>query len=441
MERDAVAMLDEDSGRDIRASRGPVQAPIERAIPMAKPEPVAPLVEHFFRHEAGRLVSVLTRIFGWRNFDLVEDMVQATLVDALQSWRVRGVPDNPSAWVHRAARNRILDALRRSHIGRRVMQEWYASRPTYHDEGLHDLFLDTEIEDSQLRMIFACCHPRLARENQLALTLKALCGFGNSEIAHALLVGEETVKKRLQRATRDLIDHQIRLDPPEPSELPERLDSVHQVLYLLFNEGYSSSEGETAIRADLCEEAARLCFLLCSQWRFRTPATLALMALMLFHAARLDSRTDQRGSVLLMEEQDRGQWDQRLIRRASEFLDESADGTVISPFHLEAGIAFHHCTAKSYAETDWPTILRLYDALLTIHRSPVYLLNRAIVVAQIEGPRAGIRALGEAGQDPALRQYHLFHATLGEFYRGAGDLKQARLQFDWFSTVAHRFSM
>jgi RNA polymerase sigma-70 factor (ECF subfamily) len=388
-------------------------------------EMVAPLVEHFFRHEAGRLVSVLTRIFGWRNFDLVEDMVQATLLEALESWQVRGVPDNPSGWVHRVAKNRILDALRRNQIGQRVLGEWAATRPSQ-EEQLDEQFLDSEIEDSQLRMMFACCHPRLARENQLALTLKALCGFGNSEIARALLVSEEAVKKRLQRATRELTDHQVELDAPPAGELAERLDSVHQVLYLLFNEGYSATEGDQAIRTDLCEEAARLCHLLCSHRRFRTPATHALMALMLFHAARLESRLDPHGSLLLMEEQDRSKWDQRLIRRAQEFLDQSAEGTAISAYHLEAAIAYHHCTAKSYAETDWPAILRLYDALLSLHRSPVYVLNRAIVVAQIDGPRAGIQALVESGQDPALRHYHLFDATLGEFYRRAGDLAQAR---------------
>jgi RNA polymerase sigma-70 factor (ECF subfamily) len=382
-------------------------------------------VEHFFRHEAGRLVAVLTRIFGWQNFDLVEDMVQATLLDALESWRIRGVPDNPSGWVHRVARNKILDALRRDRIGQRITQEWGARRPP-HEESLDELFLDAEIKDSQLRMIFACCHPHLARENQLALTLKALCGFGNSEIARALLVSEETVKKRLQRATRDLIDHEIALEPPAAGELPDRLDAVHQVLYLLFNEGYSSSEGETAIRADLCEEAARLCHLLCSQPSCSTPATHALMALMLFHGARLEARLDPHGSLLLMEEQDRGRWDHALIGRAREFLARSVEGTVISRFHLEAGIAFLHCTARSYADTDWPAILRLYNALLTIQRSPIYLLNRAIVVAQIDGPHAGIRALDEAGLDPALRHYHLFDATLGELHRRAGDLARAR---------------
>jgi RNA polymerase sigma-70 factor (ECF subfamily) len=394
----------------------------------APPQTIAPLVEHFFRHEAGRLVGVLTRIFGWRNFDLVEDMVQATLLDALQAWQ-GGVPDNPSGWVHRVAKNKILDALRRNKIGQRVVEEWAVGRPIQ-EEKLDELFLDAEIEDSQLRMMFACCHPRLAREDQLALTLKALCGFGNSEIAHALLVTQETIKKRIQRATRDLVDHQIALDPPPVDELAARLDGVHQVLYLLFNEGYSSSEGDTAIREDLCEEAVRLCQLLCSHPRCCTPATYALMALMLFHAARLEARLDQRGSILLMEEQDRSKWDQRLIEKAQEFLNRSAEGKVVSPFHLEAGIAYHHCTARNYAETDWPAILRLYDALLTIHPSPVYQLNRAIVVAQIEGPQAGIQALEAARADSALRHYHLFDATLGELSRRAGDFKRAHRHFE-----------
>jgi RNA polymerase sigma-70 factor (ECF subfamily) len=392
------------------------------------PQPVAPLVEHFFRHEAARLVSVLTRFFGWRNFELVEDMVQATLLDALSAWRVQ-VPDNPSAWVHRIAKNKILDAIRRDKIGQRVTSTRAAEQPTPGAE-IDDLFLDTEIEDSQLRMMFACCHPHLARENQLALTLKALCGFGNAEIARALLVAEETIKKRIQRATRDLVERQIALEPPPADELAGRMDSVHQVLYLLFNEGYSSSSGASAIRVDLCEEAARLCHLLCMQARFATPATRALMALMLFHAARLDARLDEHGGLLLMEEQDRGKWDRSLIRRAREFLDQSAEGKVVSTFHLEAGIAYHHCRAKSYAETDWPAILRLYDYLLKMHRSPLYLLNRAIVIAQIDGPQAGIRALEEATREPAFAHYHFFDATLGELHRRAGDLKRARQYFE-----------
>src|SRR5262249_55445197 len=191
----------------------------------ANSQRVAPLVDHFFRHEAGRRVSVLTRCFGWRNFQLVEDMVQATLVDALSAWRVQA-PDNPSGWVHRVARNKILDAMRRNKIDQRATSGWVEARPL-RAEAIDDWFLDTEIEDSQLRMMFACCHPHLARENQLALTLKALCGCGNAEIARALLATEETIKKRIQRATRDLLDRQIALDPPPAEEIARRLDSVH----------------------------------------------------------------------------------------------------------------------------------------------------------------------------------------------------------------------
>ena len=313
-------------------------------------------------------------------------------------------------------------------IQRRVMLERSSNRPTS-AEGIDDLFLDTSIDDSQLRMIFACCHPSLARENQIAITLKALCGFGISEIARALILPEETVKKRLQRTTSDLARQHIRLEPPERRELLPRLDGVHQVLYLIFNEGYSCSRGERAIRVDLCEDAGHLCYMLCSHPDLSTPTTRALMALMLFHAARLDARLDDRGFILLLQEQDRSLWDQGLIRRAQEFLDHSAEGTTISVYHLEAGIALYHSTARSYAETDWPKILVLYDKLISIHRSPVYLLNRAIVVAEIEGPLAGIAALERALGDKSLRNYHLFDATLGEFHRRAGDHERARQCF------------
>ncbi len=402
----------------------------------AQPEPVAPLVENFFRREAGRLVAVLTRFFGWRNFDLVEEMVQATLVDALQSWRSRGIPENPSAWVHTVARNKVFDALRRTEIQRRVTREWAANRLAPRD-GIDDLFLDTSIDDSQLRMIFACCHPALARENQIAMTLKTLCGFGISEISRALLVPEETIKKRLQRATSDLIEKRVLLEPPGSGHLIRRLDAVHQVLYLIFNEGYSCSKGERAIRVDLCEDAAHLCYMLCSHASLSTPTTRALMALMLFHAARLDARLDDRGSILLMKEQDRTNWDLGLIRRAREFLDDSAEGTTISVYHLEAGIAFYHATAKSYGETNWLKILFLYDRLLSIHRSPVYLLNRAIVVAEIEGPLAGIRALEQAGGNKSLKNYHLFDATLGEFHLRAGDHERARRYLEAARSKTH----
>jgi RNA polymerase sigma factor (sigma-70 family) len=399
------------------------------ATPVDSAAPAAPLVDHFFRHESGRLVSALSRVFGLRNLDLIEDMVQAALLEALRSWRVSGVPQNPSAWMHRVAKNKVLDALRQQQTARRLLPDWAQSRPDAAGPAIDDALLDTEIADSQLRMIFACCHPRLDREDQIALTLNVLCGFSHGEIARGLLATEGTIKKRLQRAKQKLADGNVSLEVPAAHELADRLNAVHQVLYLLFNEGYSSAAGEAAIRTDVCEEAARLCYLLCCHPLCATPSGLALMALLCFHAARLEARLDEDGRVLLLEDQDRSKWDQRLIARAREFLDKSAFGQRISAYHLEAGIALHHCLAQSFSDTDWPAILTLYDALLRLDRSPIYLLNRAIVIAHIEGPRTGIQALEEIRHDPSLRHYHLLDSTLGELYRRVGETKIAREHF------------
>jgi len=299
-------------------------------------------------------------------------------------------------------------------------------RPSVTDAEFDDLFVDTQIEDSQLRLIFAFCHPVLPRENQIALTLKTLCGFNNAEIARGLLASEEAVKKRLQRAKQQLIDEQVELSVPRAEELAARLDSVHQCLYLLFNEGYAASSGDAAIRGDLCEEAARLCHLLCGQPHCCSPSTFALLALMLFHAARFDARTDAEGRLLLLEDQDRSKWDAALIGRARNFLDHAARGQQISTYHLQAGIALLHCSAADFAQTDWPGILKLYDILLRMDASPIYRLNRAIVLAHIDGPRAGIDAIHPLTNDQSLRHYHLVDAALGELHRRAGDLSLAR---------------
>jgi RNA polymerase sigma-70 factor (ECF subfamily) len=371
----------------------------------------------------------LSRLFGLRNLDLVEDMVQASLVEALHTWRTSGVPDNPSAWMHRVAKNKVIDALRHRDTVARLAPDWSQARLASHGPVIDEVLLDSEINDSQLRMIFACCHPLLDREDQIALTLKILCGFGNDEIARGLLVRVETIKKRIQRAKQTLADNHVTLDVPASVDLPDRLHAVHQVLYLLFNEGYCASGGDEAIRADLCEEAARLCHLLCCHPHCSAPATNALLALMLFHAARLDARLDADGRILLLEDQDRSKWDKALIARAKEFLDRSATGRQISTYHLEAGIAMHHCLPRSFAETNWAAILQLYDMLIRLQRSPVVLLNRAVVIAHLEGPEAGIRALGEIRHEPALANYHLLDSTFGELYRRAGKMELAREYF------------
>jgi RNA polymerase sigma-70 factor (ECF subfamily) len=274
--------------------------------------------------------------------------------------------------------------------------------------------------------MFACCHPSLLPENQIALALKSLCGFSNPEIARGLLLSEETVKKRIQRARQQLCDGRVQLEVPTAGRLAVRLDAVHQCLYLLFNEGYAASSGDDVVRTDLCEEAVRLCHLLCGHAHCRSPASLALLALMLFHAARFDSRTDDRGSLMLLEDQDRTRWDSKLLARARYYLDHSAEGRRVSLYHLEAGIAMLHCSAARFDQINWRAILNLYDALVQLKPSPIYQLNRAIVLAHLEGPEAGIRVVESLVNEPLMRNYYFVDATLGELYRRAGDLTRAR---------------
>lgn len=383
------------------------------------------LVEHFFRHESGRLVAILSRIFGLRRLDLVEDMVQAALLEALRSWRVRGAPSNPSAWVHRVAKNKIRDAIRHDAMRERVAPEVVRDRPSEVQANLDDCFSELQIEDAQLRMIFACCHPSLSRENQVALTLKALGGFSLAEIARGLLLPEETVKKRIQRAKEKLIADGVELEPPAKAKARERLESVHECLYLLFNEGYAATQGDSLIRADVCEEAARLCHLLVSHEATHSTAGEALLALMLLHAARFDARTDAQGRLLLLEEQDRSRWDRRLLEEGKRRLDLSAQGKAISTYHLEAGIAWTHCQAESLATTNWTRILTLYNMLIAMRDSPIYRLNRAIALAEIDGPAVALQALLPLREDTALRNYHLIDSAIGEMQRRLGDFPAA----------------
>jgi RNA polymerase sigma factor (sigma-70 family) len=421
-EQHAEARPQVDPSTDLAVSAG-------GATTLRAPSSASQLVEHFFRHESGRLVAILSRVFGLKHFDLVEDMVQAALLEALRAWRTHGPPENPSAWVHRVAKNKIQDALRRDAVLQRVAPEVVLSRAQESAPTLDDCFLDSEISDAQLRMVFACCHPSLSRENQISLTLKALGGFSFAEISRALLLPEETVKKRVQRAKQQLISQGVELAAPQAAELPLRLDAVHQCLYLMFNEGYAASQGDSLIRQDVCEEAARLCHLIVSHERTHSTSGEALLALMLLHAARLGARTDPQGRLMLLEDQDRSHWDQRLIAEGKRRLDLSAQGRSVSLFHLEAGIAWTHCQARSVAETNWPQILALYNMLIATRDSPIYRLNRAIVIGQIEGPAAALEALLSLREDPALKNYHLVDSAIGEMHRRLGDYASAAKSF------------
>ena len=380
------------------------------------------LVEHFFRHESANLVAVLTRAFGLRRIDLVEDMVQSAILEAMHAWKQGGVPENPAAWIHRVARNRILDALRREKIHEKALV--LSGQSLSGQQAVVEHWLEEkQLPDSLLRMIFVCCHPSLERKTQIALTLKTLCGFANAEIARGLMLPEETVKKRIQRARQSLAKAGVSIEFPGAEELSQRLEVVHDVLYLMFNEGYSTSHGTEPIRDDICEEAARLCHLLC-QSSYASPTTKALLALMLFHGARLAGRTDTEGAVILLEEQDRNTWDHCLIQNAQSWLARSRTDQP-STFHYEAAIAMQHCIAPSVTETDWDAIIRFYNQLLRLRKSPVYLLNQAIAMGQAGNISNALDQLQSLRECSELQDYLLLDCAFARIHELEGNPKAA----------------
>ena len=381
------------------------------------------LAAHLFRREASRLVSVLTRAFGAERLQLAEDVVQEALVRALQTWPYYGVPDNPVAWVATTARNLALDVLRReSHVrGRRreiadFLRQWSA-RAESDPAGDSGLF-DDEIEDARLRMMFTCCHPLVPADAQAAIALKTLCGFGVGEIASAFLSTEAAIAKRLTRARQKIRELRVPFEVPAGTELTSRVDGVLQTLYLLFNEGYKASRGDSLIREELCHEAIRLADLLARHPAGDQPRTHALMALMLLNASRLPARVDDAGNILRLRHQDRSRWDRSMISRGMLHFARSASGDDLSEYHLHAGVSALHCAAADDATTDWPRILSLYDRWVTVNDSPVVALNRAVAVANVHGPRAGIDAVEAIADRRALESYYLHYAVLAEFEAG-----------------------
>ena len=389
---------------------------------------VQTLVDNLFRHKSGELVSMLTRLFGVERLELAEDVVQEALITALQQWPYRGVPENPGGWLVTVARNRALDILRREKVldGKLKKAADTALRP---QADAAERSLDDPFGDDQLTMIFLCCHPVLSREAQIALTLKTVGGFGVSEIARAFLVTPDTIAQRLVRAKRRLRAEQIPFELPGAKEFTDRLESVLRILYLLFNEGYTVSEGENLVRQDLCGEAVRLCSLLAEHRVGDLPPCHALLALMLFQASRLETRTDADGNLLAMAEQNRSLWNTALIQEGLARLSRAASGSLLSEYHLLAGISACHAVSPSYAETDWKRILFYYDTLMDLHPSPVAALNRAVAVAMIKGPVAGVRELDRIAGSPDLRGYHLLPATYGELYERAGSRDKARASY------------
>jgi len=381
----------------------------------APPGEVLQVVEHLFRHEAAKMVATLTRIFGIEHLGLAEDVVQEAMVRALQTWPFYGVPKNPAAWIMRASRNLALDVVRREKVFRDkepdiiclVEQEGSSPDPA--------ASLDQKIADDTLRMMFVCCHPVIPPEAQVALALKTLCGFSPAEIAKAFLTTEAAIAKRLTRAKQKIRDARIPFEIPTDDVLAARLDGVLQSLYLLFNEGYKASSGQKLVREETCLEAIRLAGLLAEHPAGNRPKTHALQALMLLNAARIPARLDVEGNLLRLQEQNRARWNQPMIARGMFHLARSAAGEIISEYHIQAGIAACHCAAKDYASTDWPQILEFYDRLVEFDDSPVVALNRAVALAEVRGPQAGMEALHEIRNLPSLETYYLLYAVLGEF--------------------------
>lgn len=387
------------------------------------------IVDHLFRHESGKMVAVLTRIFGFKNIEQAEDVVQDTIIRALETWKYGRIPDNPQAWLYRTAKNKAIDLIRRQQVKHKIDNDLTALLKSEYtlSAAINEMFTENEIKDSQLRMMFACCHSSFAAEGQITLMLKTLCGLSAREIGHAFLSNEETITKRLYRIKEKIRSENLTLDYPGADAMVSRTDTVLKTLYLLFNEGYNSSHPEKLIREDLCEEAMRLCILLTENSKTNLPQTNALLALMCYHISRFSTRLDDKGFIVLLKDQDRSQWNKFLIQKGNEYMQHSAEGEMIHDFHIEAAIASVHANALTYDETNWQMILQLYDALLERTHNPMVALNRCVVLGEIDGPQPAIDEL-EAMKGFEGNCY--YNTALGEMYLRAGDGSKAKQIFN-----------
>jgi RNA polymerase sigma-70 factor (ECF subfamily) len=381
------------------------------------------LVDHLFRTRAGQLVASLTRIFGPAHIDLAEEVVQDALIKALQQWPYTGVPHNPGGWLFRVARNGALDVLRRNRAFDARAADIRFELDRLDSGRAHGPSTET-IEDDELRMVFMCCHPALTADARVALSLKTVGGFSVAEIARAFLCSEPTVAQRLVRAKRLLRDLDVRLELPGGAELAERTESVLEVIYLLFNEGYSAHGGQDLIRQDLCGEALRLGRLV-AQSSVASPPAHALVALMAFQAARLPARVDDAGEMVLLEDQDRSRWDRSLVTLGFAHFERSAAGPRMTTYHVQAAIAAVHAASDRIGSAEWQRIVSLYDELMILHPTPVIQLNRAVAISRVDGPAAGLEAMADLEDEPTLANYYLLPSVAGRLYAELGDRERA----------------
>jgi len=373
-------------------------------------------VETVYRVEWGRIVATLIRLIG--DFDLAEECAQEAFAAAVDQWQVSGVPDAPRAWVIQTARHKAIDRIRRR--GRYAEKLVLYTSSGMAPEAVEPDYDTGEIPDDRLRLIFTCCHPALALEVQVPLTLRTLCGLETDEIARAFLVSPTTMGQRLVRAKHKIRDAKIPYTVPETRDMAGRVESVLTVIYLVFNEGYAATRGKTLVRTDLCAEAIRLGRLVVSLMGTQAPAEAkGLLALMLLHDARREARMDESGDIVVLEEQDRSQWDGGQIAEALPLVEEVLRG-VPGPFSLQAAIAAVHCHAARAEDTDWEEIVGLYDELSRLQPSPVVSLNRAVAIAMRDGPRRGLVLIDELAAANDLEGYHLLHAARADLLRRLG---------------------
>lgn len=377
-------------------------------------------IEHLFRNEYGKVVSILTHKYGASHLEAIEDATQEAFVKAMQVWAYKEVPDNPTGWLYRVANNGLLDQLRRDR--KLTFQE--AEKMPFSGIGQKNTEppLDDTISDSQLQMIFACCHPSLSKEYQIILSLKLIGGFSNKELADALLKKEETVAKSFTRAKKKFRDEVKMVKVPVEMGLQSRLFQVLQVVYLLFSEGYAVTTGSQMIKKDICYEALRLALLLQQNKYCQHPNLEALIALMCFHASRFDARIDEKGALVTLENQDRSKYDQKLIGIGVRHLKKAGTkGRIPSNYHLEAARSFYHSTAKDFSTTDWESILYLYDVQLKMYHSPMLALNRIVAYEKVNGAKRAMEALESLQQKSDLSDHELYHAIRAELL---GQLKR-----------------